>query len=172
MATAPINFGSFLVSLMALIESRSEGQLAWVTGDQTVARSLWLNELVEASATDPATVIRCYGGATPAGFSRKLAVSLQQMTRGSDAMAVMAQAIAVSECLLSDAGRPMNHQAVPGKSLVLIDGEWLLADDPDQDWEIKLAMPLQTPGILGGRDDQGKVEASANWDVEFVRVAK
>ena len=103
-----INVNNFLLSLMAEIESRSG--LAWVTGVPTAPRSLWLHEIVDSSATDPASVIRCYGGESPSAiWGRKLTLSLQVLTRGSQASPVLSQAWVLQEAMLSDQGHPAVH---------------------------------------------------------------
>jgi hypothetical protein len=179
MDSVPVN--KFLVSLMAAIEARPRivaAGLVWVTSDPTEARSLWLNEIDARGgcAGDPATVLRSYGGASPAGWVRNLAISLQAMTRGGQAAATLDQAWQVAEAMLADDGRPMTHWRIAGKVLAQAEegagAGWSLADDPDQDWEVKQLLPLGSPGLVGRDAADNKWMASCNWDVTFRRIAK
>ena len=161
-----LDVNKFLLSLAVAIASRSG--LVFDTAGQTAPRSLWLHETPERLAADPATSLRIYGGTMPSGLICRPTVSLQQMTLGKDAALVLGQAMLVHQAMLNDAGQPQSLWAIPGKRM----NAGVVETDPDRDWEVKLAMPLQRPGIIG-RDESGlRWIASGNWDIEFFEKLK
>lgn len=161
-----IDVNKFLISLADMVAQRSS--LVFATAGPTAPRSLWLHEIVEGAGTaDPASSLRLYGGPIPWGILPRPTASLQFMTMGSAAAAVMEQAWTI-HAAMHDQGHPLARFAVPGKRLAA----GVIEADTERDWEIVLASPLQRPGILG-RDESGtRWMASGNWDIEFVEKVK
>ena len=165
MQTLDVN--QFLLSLCCEM-SRLSG-LVFATTNPSIRRQLWMHELIEDQAAQPATSLRPYGGTFPAGMICRPSVSIQGLTLGKDAGLVWDQAMKVHQAWLDDAGRPRSHWTIAGQRLNA--DRTTIEADPERDWEIVLAMPLGRPGMLG-RDEAGRWMCSGNVDVEFVERVK
>src|SRR3954452_23537776 len=102
----PIDAKQFLDELAALMAAAAG--ITYAAASESAKKDLFRNELVDAVANDPASVLRIYDDAVP--FVPADELSIQCMTTGTQNDATHARAIALFQSLFSaTTKRPLNN---------------------------------------------------------------